>query len=286
MRKSAILFPAVLFSTAFGVAGGRSAVPAPLPGYLVHFNSLENAQEGEDVVAVAKQAGAKVINVVPPPHVWERPDAMALLDDLVQYIGASHLKLIFTRMDASYPPDREGNRQTYPFSDRGKWAEDETRFYAKRFGSLKYLAGFSLEVSTGQYEACRRIWHEESQRADVPFILAFDGSQEVSLSTADAIGLSFGPSLIQTNTGQLKEIHDSGKDVFILEAGCEDLRFCASVAKSLASKTFIYAYLKEPFDLKDEKNPGWIVDREGNVRRNAYKSTKKVMADFLNKRSP
>ncbi len=168
MRIPAFVVCSALLLTSVALAASEQ-IP-PLPGYVVHFDFFENEQEGKDLIHFAKSAGAKVINLVPPAHVWERPDVLSVLDNLVQYIADSDLKLVITRIDASYLPDRHGRRENYLYKNilnrpgvlsdgratnswflstvgvqsYDQWMEDETRFYAKRYSYLLNLIGFNL----------------------------------------------------------------------------------------------------------------------------------------------
>src|SRR5262249_28534093 len=117
-----------------------------------------------------------------------------------------------------------------------------------------------------QYERCRKIWHDVSGRSDVPVILQFSGDPDKIgkgrdafaafdlpdwITRADAVGLS-----VYTNSGYPDMAHavvtatvnlaalarDLGKDVFVLEGGCEEpnvvldpreLLFFGTVARKL-----------------------------------------------------
>ena len=169
MRKFLLILLTFIPSLASS-ATRRTDPRAPLHGYVVHFDFFENAQEGIDLVGFAKSAGAKVINVVPPAHVWERPDAQVMLDAIIDNIEDRHLKFVITRVDAAYPPDRNGERINYLYEDildrpgvmndgqptvdwfkstvglpeYNQWMEDETRYYAGRYGGRKNFIGFNL----------------------------------------------------------------------------------------------------------------------------------------------
>ncbi len=142
----------------------------PLPGFVIHFDFIKSASEGCQLVDIAQQAGAKVINLVPPAHVWEDPASLAALNAIVEDIAAHHLCLIFARIDAAYLPDRHGGRTYYLYDriltepgrlpngkppsdcflttvgkdDYAAWMEEETRYYAAHYGHLPYLIGINL----------------------------------------------------------------------------------------------------------------------------------------------
>jgi len=354
MRAAIVLFAAAVLA---GAAAPRRA-PAPKTGYVVHFDFIKNAEEGRELVRIASRAGANVINLVPPAHVWENTAALEMLDAIIEEISRLHLSLVFTRIDAAYPPDAEGKRFYYLYSrilpDWGRmpngeptqqyfrttagvdgyaeWMEEETRYYARRFGRLPNLLGINLgpfsEVFSSdrsgfleylketdiyeitqytqpaarlfhrwlrarfgdvarvnreygssfpaiedvplptsdydehfghpelayfdfarcindwlveRYERCRRIWHETSGRADVPFILQFSGGEAEKLekgrpplaafdmpgwmARADAVGLSlysnsgypdFGHASTVATVRLANVARDLGHDVFVL----------------------------------------------------------------------
>ncbi len=142
----------------------------PKPGFVVHFDFLSSAGEGRTLVKIAARAGAKVINVVPPAHIWDNPPSLEILEAILDEIDRNHLSLIFTRIDAAYPPDAEGNRYYYLYSriltepgilPNGRptrsyfkttagrdgyeeWMEEETRYYASHYGKRPNLIGINL----------------------------------------------------------------------------------------------------------------------------------------------
>ncbi len=398
--------------------GAAASFAAPLPGFVVHFDFIANRQQGVDLVRIAARNGARVINVVPPAHVWDDPRAVRMLDAILEEAARLQLAVLFTRIDAALPPDASGNRVNYLYAHilnqpgrlpdgsateryfrttagragYAEWMEEETRYYATRYGKMPNLLGINLgpfsepfaserggfleymagtgsyeltqytpeaaklwhewlrthfqniaevnrEYGTAfasledvplprndadqrfgarapvayfdfartlndwfveRYERCRRIWHEVSGRADVPFILQFSGFVAEKLAgarpgaaafdvagwiaRADAIGLSlytnngypdYGHASIIATVRLTALARDLGKDIFVLEGGCEapnvvlnetQLRFTASVADSLSPKVWIYEFLKEKFDEEYRWNPGKLVRADGRQR--------------------
>ncbi len=142
----------------------------PMPGFVLHFDFIANAAEGLALVDIAARIGAKVINLVPPAHVWESPSSVAALDKILAEIARRKLSLVFTRIDASPLPDQRGNRFNYlygriltepgrmpngrPTADYflttvgkdgyAEWMEEETRYYAQHYGRLPNLLGVNL----------------------------------------------------------------------------------------------------------------------------------------------
>jgi hypothetical protein len=151
------------------VSHGESRTPT-LPGYVIHFDFISNIKEGRDLVRIAARGGAKVINIVPPAHIWENQLALKMLDGILDEIRRKKLRFLITRIDGSYPPNSSGDRFHYLYSriltesgtmpnekptpryfraTAGKdgydeWMEEETRFYARHFGKHPGLLGINL----------------------------------------------------------------------------------------------------------------------------------------------
>jgi len=163
------------------LSGVNAKAEAPKPGFVVHFDFIKNASEGCALVDIAARAGAKVINLVPPAHVWEDPASLAALDAIVKEISRRGLSLIFTRIDAAKLPDRSGKRPYYLYNrilnepgrlpdgkatveiflatvgkdGYAEWMEDETRYYAERYGRLPNLIGINLGPFSEPFSAER-----------------------------------------------------------------------------------------------------------------------------------
>ena len=178
------------------LSGVNAKAEAPKPGFVIHFDFIKNASEGCALVDIAGRAGAKVINLVPPAHVWEDPASLAALDAIIKEINRRGLSLIFTRIDAAMLPDRSGNRRYYLYDrilnepgrlPNGKataeyflttvgkdgyaeWMEEETRYYAKRYGELPNLIGINLGPFSEPFSAERcgfLEYMEESQTYEI-----------------------------------------------------------------------------------------------------------------------
>lgn len=169
------------FLCSFLLLSGNAKAEATKPGFVVHFDFIKNASEGCALVDIAERAGAKVINLVPPAHVWEDPASLAALDAIIKEINRRGLSLIFTRIDATKLPDRSGNRPYYLYNrilnepgrlPNGKataeyflatvgkdgyaeWMEEETRYYAEHYGGLPNLIGINLGPFSEPFSAER-----------------------------------------------------------------------------------------------------------------------------------
>jgi len=175
------------------LSGMNAKAEVPKPGFVVHFDFIKNASEGCALVDIAGRAGAKVINLVPPAHVWEDSASLSALDAIIKEINRRGLSLIFTRIDAAKLPDRSGNRPYYLYNrilnepgrlPNGKatvefflatvgkdgyaeWMEEETRYYANRYGGLPNLIGINLGPFSEPFSAerCGFLEYMEESRA-------------------------------------------------------------------------------------------------------------------------
>ena len=73
------------------LAVSASSLAQPLPGYVVHFDFIANQLEARQLVRIAAASGARVINIVPPAHIWENRQAVRMLDAILQ--EAAQLRL-------------------------------------------------------------------------------------------------------------------------------------------------------------------------------------------------
>jgi hypothetical protein len=200
MKILGLLIP-LLLSSAF--------IPAwspPKPGFVIHFDCISNEREGRDLVQVAARAGAKVVNVVPPAHIWENRQALQMLDGILDEIKQKHLDVMFTRIDAAFPPDGKGDRSSYLYynilNEEGilpdgsrtldyfkttagrdgyaEWMEEETRYYAGRCGRLPNLLGINLGPFSEPFS---------SERGGFLQYVNKTGVYEIAQYTRDALNL-------------------------------------------------------------------------------------------------
>jgi hypothetical protein len=169
---------------------------APKPGFVVHFDFLSNTQEGRDLVRIAARAGARVINVVPPAHIWDDQLAMQMLDGILKEITSLKLSFVLTRIDAALPPHGNVERFNYLYGTiltepgvmpngnktaeyfrttigrKGyvEWMEEEIRYYAEHYGRLPNLLGINLGPFSEPFaaERCGFLEYEnETERYEI-----------------------------------------------------------------------------------------------------------------------
>ena len=180
------------------VAGFARLAPAsPKPGFVLHFNFISNIREARELVRIAAEAGAQVVNVVPPAHIWESKPALEMLEAILDEISQRKLSFVFTRIDAAFPPvEGQGERVSYLYGEiltaAGKmpngretseyflstvgrkgyaeWMEEETRYYAEHYGRLPNLLGINLGPFSEPFSAerCGFLEYEkETQRYEI-----------------------------------------------------------------------------------------------------------------------
>jgi hypothetical protein len=291
---------------------------APRVGFVVHFDCLRNEAEARTAVLVAAGQGARVLSVVPPAHVWENRQALAMLDIVLAEAAAHELQIVFMRIDAAYPADRRGRRENYLYAHvltepgrmsdgrpshdfflttagragYAEWMEEETRYYARRFGGLPNLIGFSLgpfvepfasergaflewDPHSERYELTQytpealRLWHEwlRARYADVAtvnreYAASFADIDAVPLPKTDA-DERFGRSdlayfdFVRTLNDWFQERYRACRRIWHEEGGRADTPFILQFSGLEAEKLAKGRPGLAAFDL-----PGWIADAD------------------------
>ncbi len=152
---------------------GAAAPPSsgrPLTGFTVHWDFLASASEAERLVAFAIDNGAEVVNVVPPPHIWEDPASLSILRRIFAVTAARGVGVILSRIDGSSLPGPDGTRTNWLYTNvltepgrlpsggptpsyflatvgnprYERWLREETAFYAERFSGEPNLLAFGV----------------------------------------------------------------------------------------------------------------------------------------------
>jgi hypothetical protein len=153
-------------------AAGVAAAGGPRAGFTVHWDFFASAAEADRLVAFAIANGAEILNVVPPPHIWEQPESLAILRRIFAAASRHGVGVVLSRIDGSSLPDAAGDRRNWLYTnvltERGRlpsgretpdfflatvgnpayerWLEDETAFYAKNFSSEPALVAFGVGI--------------------------------------------------------------------------------------------------------------------------------------------
>jgi hypothetical protein len=152
------------------LTAGTHSRKAPLTGFTIHFDFIETKEDAERLLDFVYKNGAKIINVVPPPHVWESTLNLQILKRVFAFAAAHKIKIILSRIDASQVTGAKFDRDNYLYTnilkDRGRlpsgketpsffcgtvgnrnfmqWQKEETLYYAINFSREPALLGFSI----------------------------------------------------------------------------------------------------------------------------------------------
>ncbi|MGD1146879.1 MAG: hypothetical protein ABR961_02870 [Thermoanaerobaculaceae bacterium] len=153
-----------------GVSPTPRGAPVPRVGFTVHWDFLASADDAERLVSFAIENGAEILNVVPPPHIWEDPASLAILKRIFAQAAARGVGVVLNRIDGSSLPGVGGDRRNWLYSnvltERGRlpsgrptpdfflstvgkpeyerWLREETAFYADAFSSEPALLAFGV----------------------------------------------------------------------------------------------------------------------------------------------
>ncbi len=186
--RTACLFGIVVLL--FLLVGPRAGAVAP--GYVLHFNFLLTPQAAREGVAQAAAAGARIISLVPPAHIWEDEAGLQNLSAALDEAKLRGMRVLITRLDAQQTngsvwvyahalidsacmPDGRaipgdwffatvGNQ---PFAD---WQREETRYYAQLVGQSSVLDAVAFGGMVEPFVSQRGsllAWSEEAQTYEI-----------------------------------------------------------------------------------------------------------------------
>jgi len=190
LAGAAALGLALLLPAAAAVAGGGDRPGAPLVGYTLHWDFFSDAAECDRLLSFAFANGAQVLNVVPPPHIWEDPSSVAILRRIFSRAAARGVGVVLNRIDGSALPGPGRERSNWLYgnvlTERGRlpsgqptpeyflatvgnaayerWMREETAYYADTFSGEPALRAFGVGVFNEPFV---------SQRGS---LLCFDGA--------------------------------------------------------------------------------------------------------------
>jgi hypothetical protein len=154
---------------ALTLAASATARP-PLVGFTVHWDFFSSPAQAERLVRFAIDSGAEVLNVVPPAHIWEQPESVAILRTIFATAASRGVGVVLNRIDGSALPAPGGERTNWLYTnvlnERGrlpsgsptpefflatvgepkyeKWLRDEVVYYAENFSAEPNLLGFGV----------------------------------------------------------------------------------------------------------------------------------------------
>ncbi len=158
-----------MLAVACATVVGASPPPTRV-GFTVHWDFFSSAAEAEQLVAFALDNGAEILNVVPPPHIWEDPESLAILRRIFALTARRGVGVVLNRIDGSSLPGPDGKRSSWLYArvltERGRlpsgrptpefflatvgkanyerWLREETAYYADSFSGEPNLLAFGV----------------------------------------------------------------------------------------------------------------------------------------------
>jgi hypothetical protein len=190
MSKNRLLFILIcfliLFSTGYTLPLDKSIDNQSRVGYTIHFNILKSVTDAKKSITYAQSAGAGVVNIVPPAHIWSEPTCVEMLDALFAEASTKNIRIILTRIDANYPDGKNylyrqvlvplaQSRVTkvYPTVANPayeQWMQQETEYYATHYGQHPNLAGFCIGGFADLFDSPRAgvlVWSDKTKRYEI-----------------------------------------------------------------------------------------------------------------------
>lgn len=148
----------------------RTPAPPPAVGFTFHWDFINSQADAARLLAFAADHGAKILNVVPPAHIWEQPDSLATLRWLFAQTQRRHIAVTLNRIDGSSFAATEAARQNWLYTNIlteparlpsglaapsfflatvgnpafERWLREETAYYARHFAFEPNLVSFSV----------------------------------------------------------------------------------------------------------------------------------------------
>jgi hypothetical protein len=139
-------------------------------GFTLHFDFIDNWKQAEQIILVAHQNGAEILNVVPPAQLWKLPASREILDNIFLLTKQLRMQVVLSRIDAcpvsaddpkrynylygqilintgilpTGKPTPDFFNETVGLSSYEKWLQEETEYYSKNYSSQENLVGFSV----------------------------------------------------------------------------------------------------------------------------------------------
>jgi hypothetical protein len=161
-----------------GLANGAVAAPSQQRrpaarariGFTLHWDFVNSPEEADRLLTFAFDQGVEILNVVPPPHIWEDARSLTTLRRIFDRTREHGVAVVLNRIDGSGfagSPDQRSNwlyshvltapgrlpsghatprvfLATVGKPDYEKWLLQETAFYAEQFGGRENLLAFGV----------------------------------------------------------------------------------------------------------------------------------------------
>lgn len=157
-------------------------------GYTAHFTHIHSVEDADRLVREAHAAGARCLNVVPTARIWRNRKWVRMLDRIFADCERDGMQIVITRTDGS---DDDGTNELFKhvLTRRGRlpdgatttewfeetvglkiyerWMAEETRYYARRYGRRKALAGYAPGGFVESFVSQRGAISDYSKRTNV-----------------------------------------------------------------------------------------------------------------------
>jgi hypothetical protein len=176
----------ILFSSGYTLPQNKTSDNQSQFGYTIHFNALKSVGDAKKSITFAQTAGAGVVNIVPPAHIWLQPADVEMLDTLFAEASAKNIRVILSRIDANYPDGKNylygkvlapvvqsGAVKVYPIVGNlayEDWMQQETEYYATHYGQHPNLAGICLGGFAEIFDSPRAgvlVWSDKTKRYEI-----------------------------------------------------------------------------------------------------------------------
>ena len=165
----AVCLLTLAFTHAGAAAAERDPSP-PLEGFTLHWDFVNSDEDLDRLLSFVFDQGAQILNVVPPPHIWEDPKSLAALERVFDRTRERGVGIVLNRIDGSGFAPNATQRTNWLYTNiltepgrlpSGKptpdfflatvgkveyerWLREETAFYADRFSGRENLLAFSV----------------------------------------------------------------------------------------------------------------------------------------------
>ena len=148
---------------------GRPTLP-PRIGLTLHWDFINSPEDADRLLTFAFGQGVEILNVVPPPHIWQDARSLATLDHIFDRTRERGVAVVLNRIDGSDFAPNSAERANWLYTNVltapgrlpsgratpafflttvGKpayeaWLLEETAFYAERYSDRENLLAFGV----------------------------------------------------------------------------------------------------------------------------------------------
>ena len=142
----------------------------PRVGFTLHWDFINNPEDADRLLTFVFDQGVEILNVVPPPHIWEDPRSLATLGHIFDRTQERGVAVLLNRIDGSWFASDPAARNNWLYTnvltapgrlpsghatpgfflatvgkpDYEAWLREETAFYAEHFSGRENLLAFGV----------------------------------------------------------------------------------------------------------------------------------------------